>query len=869
MIADVIAAVASHRPGDGRCGPVMAVSRDEARRPGLRPPTRQADHRPLPAAAVGAAAAAAPGAVARRATSARTASRSAREQLGLTDGRGHRGRDLLHACTSAARPASTTSASAPTRCARSWAATQILDALEEHLGVGNDETTAGRQGHPRAHRVQRGLRLRAGGDGQLGVLRQPDARVGHAASSTTCAPATRSTPTRGAATAVHLQGDRPGCSPASRRRPGAGEGPAGGRPTPTLAGHRSSAASTTARRERAQAGPTRQPPATEHATAERVTCTADPRARAAFWDAARVLDPGRLPSAHDGYAGAAQGAGHGRPTTSSRRSRTPACAAAAAPASRPGMKWGFIPQGDGKPHYLVVNADESEPGTCKDIPLMMANPHVPHRGRDHRLLRDPAPRTPSSTSAARWCTCCGGCGTRSPRPTRPGYLGTNILGSGFDLDLIVHAGAGAYICGEETALLDSLEGRRGQPRLRPPFPAVAGLYACPTVVNNVESIASVPSIVRQRRGLVRRRWAPRSPPGFTLFSLSGHVTAPGPVRGAAGHHAARAARPGRRDAGRPPAEVLDPGRLVDADADRRAPRRAAGLRGGRRRRVDARHQGAADLRRDHLRGPRGAALDRVLRARVVRQVHAVPRGHLLAGPDLRPARGRARAPRPTSTSCSTSATTSSAARSARSATARPARSRPRIKYFRDEYMPHLDRRRLPVRPGGRPTALRGSRAPDDRHRHPDRRVSRRGRPGHRRPSTAFEVSVPKGTLVIRAAELLGIQIPRFCDHPLLDPVGACRQCLVEVEGQRKPLASCTTQPCTRRAWWSTPSSPRAVADKAQRGRDGAAADQPPAGLPDVRQGRRVPAAEPGDVQRPQRAGSPRPSARSRFLRLLA
>ncbi|MCB0945674.1 MAG: NADH-quinone oxidoreductase subunit F, partial [Mycobacterium sp.] len=77
-----------------------------------------------------------------------------------------------------------------------------------------------------------------------------------------------------------------------------------------------------------------------------------------------------------------------------------------------------------------------------------------------------------------------------------GYLGTNILGSGYDLDLIVHAGAGAYICGEETALLDSLEGRRGQPRLRPPFPAVAGLYACPTVVNNVESIASVPPILR-------------------------------------------------------------------------------------------------------------------------------------------------------------------------------------------------------------------------------------------------------------------------------------------------------------------------------------------------------------------------------------
>lgn len=107
-----------------------------------------------------------------------------------------------------------------------------------------------------------------------------------------------------------------------------------------------------------------------------------------------------------------------------------------------------------------------------------------------------------------------------------GYLGRSILGSGFDLDLVVHAGAGAYICGEETALLDSLEGRRGQPRLRPPFPAVAGLYACPTVVNNVESIASVPSIVLGGPEWFRSMGSEKSP-GFTLYSLSGHVTTPG------------------------------------------------------------------------------------------------------------------------------------------------------------------------------------------------------------------------------------------------------------------------------------------------------------------------------------------------------
>jgi NADH-quinone oxidoreductase subunit F len=107
-----------------------------------------------------------------------------------------------------------------------------------------------------------------------------------------------------------------------------------------------------------------------------------------------------------------------------------------------------------------------------------------------------------------------------------GHLGRNIGSTGFDLDLVVHAGAGAYICGEETALLDSLEGRRGQPRLRPPFPAVAGLYACPTVVNNVESIASVPAVVRGGVDWFRSMGSEKSP-GFTLYSLSGHVARPG------------------------------------------------------------------------------------------------------------------------------------------------------------------------------------------------------------------------------------------------------------------------------------------------------------------------------------------------------
>ena len=157
-----------------------------------------------------------------------------------------------------------------------------------------------------------------------------------------------------------------------------------------------------------------------------------------------------------------------------------------------GMKWGFIPQDNPKPKYLVVNADESEPGTCKDIPLMMASPHTLVEGV---IISSYAIRANTAFIYVRGEVL--HVVRRLQRAVQEaylaGYLGKDILGTGFDLDLVVHAGAGAYICGEETALLDSLEGRRGQPRLRPPFPAVAGLYASPTVINNVESIASVPT----------------------------------------------------------------------------------------------------------------------------------------------------------------------------------------------------------------------------------------------------------------------------------------------------------------------------------------------------------------------------------------
>jgi len=192
-----------------------------------------------------------------------------------------------------------------------------------------------------------------------------------------------------------------------------------------------------------------------------------------------------------------------------------------------GMKWSFIPQGDGKEHYLVVNADESEPGTCKDMPLLMANPHVLIEGM---IIASYAIRANYAFIYIR------GEVVHVVRRVqqaiadayKAGMLGKNIGGKGYDLELVLHIGAGAYICGEETALLDSLEGFRGQPRLRPPFPAIAGLYARPTVVNNVESIASVPAIIDRGNEWFQSMGTEKSK-GFTLYSLSGHVTNPGQI----------------------------------------------------------------------------------------------------------------------------------------------------------------------------------------------------------------------------------------------------------------------------------------------------------------------------------------------------
>ena len=190
-----------------------------------------------------------------------------------------------------------------------------------------------------------------------------------------------------------------------------------------------------------------------------------------------------------------------------------------------GVKWGFVPQDIGRPVYLVVNADEGEPGTFKDRELMERDPHQLLEGM---IISGRALNCHRAFIFLRgeylWS------GIRLEQAIAEAYdrgvLGKDILGSGHDFDVTLHYGAGAYICGEETALLDALEGRRGQPRLRPPFPAVAGLYASPTVVNNVETIANVPHIVERGVDWYRSMGTEKSP-GPKLFCVSGEVVRPG------------------------------------------------------------------------------------------------------------------------------------------------------------------------------------------------------------------------------------------------------------------------------------------------------------------------------------------------------
>lgn len=190
-----------------------------------------------------------------------------------------------------------------------------------------------------------------------------------------------------------------------------------------------------------------------------------------------------------------------------------------------GMKWGFVPKNLGKPVYLLNNADESEPGTFKDRVLLERDPHLVIEGM----------MIAAWALGANWSAVYIRGEYAYPAEVlqravaeayQKGYLGQNIFGSNFQLDIVVHRGAGAYICGEETALIESIEGGKGQPRNKPPFPAVHGLYGCPTVVNNTETLATLPWIIQNGSSAYRSMGTEKSP-GTKLFSASGHINKPG------------------------------------------------------------------------------------------------------------------------------------------------------------------------------------------------------------------------------------------------------------------------------------------------------------------------------------------------------
>ena len=190
-----------------------------------------------------------------------------------------------------------------------------------------------------------------------------------------------------------------------------------------------------------------------------------------------------------------------------------------------GVKWSFMPKEKKKAHYLLCNADESEPGTFKDRYIMERDPHALLEGmiiaayaidshKAYVYIRGEYFRSADRLQRA------------IDEASSQGWLGENIQGTGFDLDVVIHRGAGAYICGEETALLTSLEGGKGFPRLKPPFPAISGLFGCPTIVNNVETLACVPFILRNGAEQFASMGSERQG-GTRLFCVSGHVVRPG------------------------------------------------------------------------------------------------------------------------------------------------------------------------------------------------------------------------------------------------------------------------------------------------------------------------------------------------------
>ena len=291
-----------------------------------------------------------------------------------------------------------------------------------------------------------------------------------------------------------------------------------------------------------------------------------------------------------------------------------------------GQKWSFLPK-DVYPRYLAINGDEGEPCTFKDHMLVERDPHQIIEGV---ILTAYAIQAHHAFIYLRGEFALGAerLGQALADAYARGFVGENIKGSGFDLEIILHRGAGCYIAGDETGLLSSLEGERAMPRIKPPFPAVQGVYAAPTIVNNIETVSTVPHILRNGAEWYAAMGVNRSK-GTRLFSVSGQVEKPGNyeielgitfrdlIEGLAGGVT-----------GGKNARLLHPGRRVVAVAARGAPRRRArhGLRADRahRRDHDARLGRGDGVRRRRRPADDRVAHRQVLQPRVVRQVHAVP-----------------------------------------------------------------------------------------------------------------------------------------------------------------------------------------------------------------------------------------------------
>ncbi len=335
-----------------------------------------------------------------------------------------------------------------------------------------------------------------------------------------------------------------------------------------------------------------------------------------------------------------------------------------------GLKWQFVDKKSPKPKYIVCNADESEPGTFKDHLLMERNPHllvegcligcyaigskaayIYIRGEFYHLF----PAMQKAIDDAR----------------QAGLVGKNILGSGFDCEVYLHRGAGAYEAGEETALLESLEGKRAQPRFKPPFPAVEGAWGCPTAVNNVETLCNVP-LVMTRGAEWYASLGPEKNGGPKMFCVSGQVKRPGVFEAPMKVTLKEliydyAGGPLRR----PVDQGRDSRRLVGADPAAGSTRHPRQLRRRGQGRVAARLGGHHGARRHGRHGVARRQPAALLPPRVVRQVHALPRGHRLAVSPPAPHAERRRARRRTSRCCRAWRRRSTARPSARSVTRRP------------------------------------------------------------------------------------------------------------------------------------------------------------------------------------------------------